>query len=134
MAITERLPFEGIDALMDQAASSNPVFFTTTEKQEAVLRWARLIARAQAELMRVLAVGDDIAIETGAKSTAHWLADATRDAIGQGRVLERVAHHAGARLGAAMGEGSVNLAQARVIVDALDRLPKDLDPELSDKG
>jgi hypothetical protein len=91
-------------------------------------------ARVQAAKSSLLAVSDDIAIETGARSTAHWLADATRDSIGQVRMLATVAAASTPQLAEAMSDGAVNLRQGRVIVEALARLPKDLDPELRDKG
>ena len=46
---------------------------------------SRVIARAQAEQLRVLAIADDVAEATGDRSTATWLATATRDAPGRVR-------------------------------------------------
>jgi hypothetical protein len=129
--------FERFDELLDEAALSNPVFLTVREKQDAMRGWTRLIARAQAELIRVLAVADDVADETGARSTGHWLAHETRDHVGTTLMQERVAVAVGerwTRVGAAMAGGSVNLAQARVITEALDALPEDLDPVVRDMG
>ena len=78
--------------------------------------------------MRVLAVADGVAVETGARSTAHWLADATRDNIGAVRRLSGLAEaldEKWTQTGAALASGAVNVAQAHVIVAALDALPAD---------
>ena len=74
MPTTSRLPFDRLDAALDQAATVDPIYLTTTEKQDALTGWSRVIGRAQAQQLRVLAAADDIAIETGDRSTAHWLA------------------------------------------------------------
>ena len=91
----------------------------TGEKQELLVGLSRVIARAQAEQLRVLATADDVAEATGDRSTASWLATATRDAPGRVR--------ADARLAAALDQRwtqtarrrsrpvTLNLAQARVI-------------------
>ena len=64
---------------MDELAAISPEFRTTGEKQELLLRISRVISRAEAERLRVLAASDDIAEETGDRSTATWLAAQTRD-------------------------------------------------------
>ena len=134
MSSTYAAPLDAVEHALDDLATIAPEYRTTGEKKDALVRLSRIVARVEAERMRILKVSDDIALETGARSTAHWLADATRDGIGQVRLRERLATAAGERTCAAMGEGAVNVAQAREIVEALDRLPKDLDPELRDKG
>ncbi len=75
MPTTSRLPFDRLDAALDQAATVDPIYLTTTEKQDALTGWSRVIGRAQAQQLRVLAAADDIADQTGDRSTAHWLAD-----------------------------------------------------------
>jgi hypothetical protein len=79
MPATSRLPFDRLEAALDHAATVDPIYLTTAEKQDALTGWSRVIGRAQAQQLRVLAAADDIAIETGDRSTAHWLATATRD-------------------------------------------------------
>ena len=128
---------ERFEELLDEAALSNPAFLSTREKQDAMVGWSKVVARAQAELMRVLAVADDVAVETGARSTGHWLAQETRSQIGSALTLSRLADaldEGCPAVAAAMAEGAVNLAQAREIVDALEALPADLDPEVRAKG
>jgi len=87
--------------------------------------------------MRVLAASDDIAVETGARSTAHWLADQTRDAHPAVRRAAVLADAVDARwrlVGDRLATGSVNVAQARVKVEALDALPSGLGDDLPVKG
>jgi hypothetical protein len=122
---------------MDDLLALDPASLTTAERQQALRDLTRLECRVHAAKLRVLAVSGDIAIQTGARSTGHWLAHETREQIGTALMQERVAVAVGerwTRVGAAMAGGSVNLAQARVITEALDALPEDLDPEVRDKG
>ena len=64
---------------LDELAAISPEFRTVAEKQELLLRISRVISRAEAERLRVLAASDDIAEATGDRSTATWLATQTRD-------------------------------------------------------
>src|SRR5262245_45035984 len=73
---------ETIDRLLDEAASYDPIYLRTGEKQAALTLGARIESRAAAVKMKVLANADDIAETTGARSTAAWLADETRDNLG----------------------------------------------------
>jgi len=65
---------------LDELAAISPEFRSTGEKQELVVGISRLITRAQAQRLRVLAASDDIAEATGDRSTAAWPATASRDA------------------------------------------------------
>jgi hypothetical protein len=94
---------------------------------------ARIKARAAAEELRVLAASDDVAEETGDRSTASWLAHQTRETQGTVRRHAALASALDSRWNQtadALGSGDVNLAQTRVIVDALAALPKDLGDDL----
>ncbi|MBF4764336.1 DUF222 domain-containing protein [Nocardioides islandensis] len=134
MSSTYAAPLDAVERALDDLATIAPDYRSTGEKKDALVRLSRIVARVEAERIRILATAEDIAVETGARSTAHWLAAETRDGIGQVRVREKLARIGGGAITAAMGEGAVNVAQAREIVDALERLPKNLDPELRDKG
>jgi hypothetical protein len=137
MSSTYAEPFARIAEALDEIAAINPVFRSTTEKQDLLTGLAGLIARAQAQQLRVLAVADDVAEQTGARSTAAWLADETRDAHGRIRADARLADLLDQRwtlLGDAFAKGRVNLAQVRAISDALSSLPQDLGDDLLAKA
>ena len=64
---------------------------------------------------------------TGDRSTAAWLATQTRDNHGTVRRHAALAASLGStwtQTADALGAGDLNLAQARVIVEALDALPE----------
>ena len=130
-------PLAAVAHGLDDLRLIDPTYRTVTEKQQALVGLSRLIARAEAERMRVLAAADDIAEETGARSTAEWLAVETREAIGPARralALGQAIDQRWQQVGAAMSSGDINADQVVVMVEALDRLPKDLDPELRGKA
>src|SRR5262245_29780277 len=128
---------EAIDRLLDEAASYDPIYLRTSEKQAALALGARIESRSAAVKMKVLANADDVAETTGARSTAAWLADQTRDAHG---TIRRHAALAAAldqrwhQTDQALAAGAVNLAQAPVMVAALAALPKELGDDLRVKA
>jgi Domain of unknown function (DUF222)/HNH endonuclease len=133
MSSTYAEPLDRLDAVLDELAVIGPEFRTLAERQEFLLRVARVKARVVAEELRVLAASDDIAGETGDRSTASWLATQTRDAHGTVRRHAALAAGLGSRwtqTAEALGAGEVNLAQARVIVEALEALPEELGEDL----
>ncbi|MEO6512539.1 MAG: DUF222 domain-containing protein, partial [Nocardioides sp.] len=134
MSTRSEAPITAMNAAFDHLAEVDPTYQTVDERKARLTATSRLIARLEADRIHVLSVSDDIAIETSARSTAHWLADETRDDPGQIRARERVANSLGTQVSAALSQGSLNFAQARVIVEALNRLPDDRDPELRVKG
>src|SRR6188768_513688 len=79
MSSTYTEPLDLVERGLDELASIGPEFRTVEEKQELLLRLSRVISRAEAERLRVLAASDDIGEETGDRSTAVWLATQTRD-------------------------------------------------------
>jgi hypothetical protein len=126
-------PIARLSACLDEIGATSPQFRSTAEKQELMVGLAGFIARAQAQQLRVLAVADDVAEVTGARSTAAWLAEATRDAPGRLRAEAKLADDLDTRWGRlarAFATGTVNLAQARVITDALTALRTDLGEDL----
>ncbi|MEO6512208.1 MAG: hypothetical protein ABIO16_14515, partial [Nocardioides sp.] len=82
MSTRSEAPLTVISAALDDLAQVDPTYQTVTERKARLTAASRLIARLEADRMRALAVSDDIAVETGDRSTAHWLADATHDSIG----------------------------------------------------
>jgi hypothetical protein len=130
-------PLERLEACLEELLGVEAVFRTTTEKQDLLVRAARARTRLQALEIAVLAVADDIAETTGARTTATWLAETTRDAHGRvrdqarlGTALETRWH----KLAKAFGRGEVNLAQVRVIDKALTDLPQAVGEDLLTKA
>src|SRR4051794_24550791 len=76
---------------LDEIAAINPAFRTTAEKQDLMGGLATFVARAQAQQLRVLAVADDGAEQTGSRSAAAWLAHESRDAPGRIRADAQLA-------------------------------------------
>ena len=137
MSSTYAEPLEVVERGLDELARIDPGYRTVAERQDWMVRLARIESRAVAERMRVLVAADDVAEATGARSTAHWLADATRNDVVPLRRLTVLAEALAERwteTGAALAAGLVNLPQARVIVEALDALPAGLDAELRVKA
>jgi hypothetical protein len=127
---------EAIDELLDEALSVDPMFMRTGDKKDGLTAWARLEARVASVKLRVLATADDVAEETGARSTATWLANETRDGHGATQRAAKLAKAMGrCRLvGDALATGTLNTAQARVITEAIEALPKELDQDLREKA
>jgi hypothetical protein len=137
MSSTYAASFDRLHECVDELAAIDPSYRTTSEKQDALLGWSQFIARAEAERMRVLAVADDIAETTGDRCTAAWLATMTRDAPGAVRrtaTLATALDRSWTQTAAAFAAGTVNLAQVRVIAEALDALPEKLGDDLRAKA
>ena len=116
-----------IDEALKGVADTNPTFMPTTDKAEALQELARIESRVAELRLRILADADDLAAESGARDAAGWFADATHTRFEDARADLRLATSLDRRwvaLGAAVREGRVNTAQARVIVRALDALPE----------
>lgn len=125
-------------AALDEIAGVDPMYMSVAEKKAAMVETAKLRARADALDLQLMAAGSiDVADDTGARSTAVWLADETRDAHGavRGRaVLAKALAARWTQVADALAAGAVNLAQTRAIVESLDALPDDLGADLSAKA
>lgn len=118
-----------IDEALKAVADTIPTFLPTTDKAEALRELLRIESRVAELRMRILADSADLAAESGARDAAGWFADATRTRFEDARADLRLATALDRRwqaLGAAVREGGVNTAQARVIVRALDALPDEV--------
>ncbi|MEU4455546.1 DUF222 domain-containing protein [Nocardioides sp. NPDC023903] len=126
-----------VTASLGRVSEANPSFMATDQKATTLLE----IARAKAQLaeleLRVIAAADDVAAESAARDVAAWLHHHThqrpevlRADLRLAQALDRTYHH----VAEAMRRGDCNPAQAQVIVDALDDLPADLDPEIKTKA
>src|SRR5262245_41352836 len=137
MSSTYAAPIERLGACLDEIGAIDPTYRTTGEKQDALVALARAKSRIAAEELRILATGDDIAIATGARSTAAWLADGTRDNPGTIRrhaALADALEKRWTKTRDALAAGAVNLAQATVMVAALDGVPKERGDDLRVKA
>ena len=137
MSTTSRLPIGQLHAVLDEIGAVDPIYLTTAEKQAALRDLSQAIARAEAARLRVLAAAGDIAETTGDRSTASWLATQTRDnhgAVRRHAALAAALDRRWTRVADAFAAGAVNLAQTRVIVEALDTLPSELGDDLRVKA
>jgi hypothetical protein len=115
-----------LEAALDGAADAQAIYLSTDEKAAALVRLAKVEARVAGLRLGVMAAAGDVAEETGARDVAAWLAhhtlaepDAARADDRLAQSLDRQRH----RVADALAEGRCSLAQARVIVRALDELP-----------
>jgi hypothetical protein len=137
MSSTYAEPIARLEASLDEIGECDPVYRTTAEKQEVLAALSRAKARVEAEVMRVLACADDVAELTGARSTAAWLAEETRDAPGAVRRTARLAKsldRTWSQVAKALQAGRINLAQVRVVTEALDSLPDGIGDDLRVKA
>ena len=122
---------------LGEVSEANPAFMATDQKAATLLE----IARAKAQLaeleLRVLAAADDVAADTAARDVAAWLHHHTHqrpEALRADLRLAQALDRTYGLVAAAMRTGACNPAQAQVIVNALDDLPTDLDPEIRVKA
>ncbi len=123
-----------IAAALKDVADLAPVFMQTRDKREALLVLTALSGQIEELRLRVLTASDDVADEVGARDVAAWLGHAARLDRAECRRAHRLGQALGARwslVAAGLRDGTVNLAQAEVIVRALDDLPTELDPEVA---
>jgi hypothetical protein len=122
-----------VGAALKDVADIEPAFMRTAEKADALLALSRIETEVTALRLRIMAAADDVAEETGARDVAAWLAHETHASPRSCRAELHLAAALDARwtrLGAAVADGVVSIAQAEVIARALDELPDDLDPDL----
>ncbi len=118
-----------IDQALKQVADVNPTFMSTEEKAAALRELGALEGRLVELRLRVLADAGDVAALTAAHDVDEWVAVETRGRFEEARadlVLARALDRRHAVLAAALRDGAVNLAQARVIARALDDLPDEV--------
>ncbi|HJQ06964.1 MAG TPA: DUF222 domain-containing protein, partial [Nocardioides sp.] len=104
-------------------------YLRTRDKEETLLTLARVKAEAAELELRLLAAASDVAEEHAARDAGTWLAYATRVTGQAARADLHLATDLEAHplTAAAMRAGSVNQAQARVIVRAVDKLSDEVD-------
>jgi hypothetical protein len=121
-----------VDRAFDQLGDAPTWSMTPGEQREALLILDRLGARRAELELRVLVSADrnDVGADTGATSTAAWLADATRQTRQHCSAEVRLATELDDRFDVtrrALARGGVNVDQAEVIVKAVDALTRDHD-------
>lgn len=112
-----------VEAVVKSVTGVDPAFMATADKQAALVGLVRARDLVEGMLMRVLAASSDVADAAGSRDVAGWLAPTARLDAGRVRGEERTATALASRwrdVEAALGDGRVNVAQARVIVEALD--------------
>ena len=122
-----------VESAVKDVADVNPGFMSVEHKKAALLGVSQVIDRLEELKLRVLATCDDVALEEGDRDAGAWLAHVGRRDRGETRRSLLLAEALDTRwcgVARGLGEGVVNLAQAEVIVRALDALPGDLDPEI----
>jgi len=129
---------DAIEAALKDVAGVDPTFMRTDEKAEALRRLDRLESRLAGLRLRVMARADEVAETTADHSVATWLAAESRtdprDRAGE-LALARSLDGRWVRLAAAVADGSVHLAQARVIAHALEDLPEsEVDAEARERA
>jgi hypothetical protein len=121
-----------LGSTLAEVAGVQAVFMSTADKEAALTELARL-ERQLAELrLRILASADDVAAEHGARDISAWLAHRTQAEPRETRADLELARALDDRcpvVAAGMAEGAVSTGQARVIVDALDALRGETDPD-----
>ncbi len=129
--VTEAL--NQVEAVLKSVADVNPAFMQPRELATALVAMASVEARTAELRLRMLACADEVAADAGARTAGDWLALRTRQRCSDGRADHRLAQALDRdwlATATALREGRVNVAQARVIVRALEELPDDVPAEL----
>ena len=117
---------DAIEGALDDAADVQVVFMDPGDKRTALMRLARLEARLKSLQLRLIAASDDVALAEGARDVAALMAHHTRGDYGANRrdlALAEALDRRWSEVAAGLGAGDLNVAQARVIIHALDELP-----------
>jgi hypothetical protein len=117
---------DSIEVALEIAAEAQVAFMDAKDKRTALLRLTRLDAKLAALRLRLMAASDDVAEAEGARDIAALITHHTCTDAGTNRrdlALAEALDRRWARVASAIGKGNVNVAQARVIVHALDELP-----------
>lgn len=122
---------QNMTAALDDLGDAHPMFMSTEAKGDSLILLTKLGSRIEALRLQVMAVSDDVAELDGCKNVASWLGPQTRTDYGPNAASERLScdlETKWCRVGAGLRDGRVNLAQANVIVRALNNLGEDVPP------
>ena len=106
-------------------ADLDPGYLRTADKADVLVRLTTLVDRVEALRLRVMATAMDVADVEGAPTVAAWLAPRTRSTTRSLHGREQLARGMDRRwqlVGAGVAAGTVSMAQAEVIVRALEAL------------
>ena len=123
-------------ALKDTAGVSVG-FMSAAQRRESLLQLAAASAQLESLRLRLIATSTDVAADDGYRDLATWLAHHTRTDRTTNARTEKLAEalDRGFPLVAdALCTAGVNLAQAEVIVQGLEKLPHTLDPDILAKA
>jgi len=124
---------QAIAAALDKVEAVEFLYLSPVDKAASIMELQRLETRIAATRLRMLAVADDVADESGARDVGAWLQCATRSDRGSARrevVLAKGLDRRWRALGEAVAAGDVSMAQADTIARALDDLPDDVGVEV----
>ena len=116
---------DGLEELVDRVAELDPGYLSTRDKADVLVRLTRLVDRVEGLRLRVMAASMDVADIEGAPTVAAWLAPRTRATTRSLHGREQLARSLDRRwqhVGHGVAAGTVSLAQAEVIVRALETL------------
>jgi hypothetical protein len=121
---------------LDRVLTCEPTFLTAEDKRTVLVDLARQKARLEALELAVLAAADrdEVGAESGATSTAAWLAHHTltdRPETAAKVKLARALDDTHRATAGGLAAGDYSTAHAAVIVHALGDLPADLDPDIT---
>lgn len=120
-------------AALDAVADVQPTYMSTADKQAALVELSRIEGRTAELRMRILAASPEVGEESGARDAAAWLAHATQAEPATTRsdalLAERLERRP--RVAAAMRDGRVSPAQARVVAAVLEDLPAHLGQQVA---
>lgn len=121
-----------VEEALAEIADVDPVWMATGEKAQALLGVSTAIDRLTELQLRLLASADDVAAEEGARDAAAWLAQHGRRDRGECRRRLRLARalQLHAPTAEALRDGRMCVAQAQAVVDAVDELPIEVEPEV----
>jgi len=124
---------DAISDALKNVADVDPMFMTTTDKAEALVDLTRLTGRLESLRLRVIAGSGDVAEADGSRHVGTWLGPRTLTETSANTAAQLLAGDLDRhwrQVAAGLAAGSVNLAQAKVIVRALNALGDDVDPDL----
>ena len=116
---------DALEELLDGVADLDPGYLSTGDKADVLVRLTTLVDRVEGLRLRVMATAMDVADVEGAPTVAAWLAPRTRATTRSLHGREQLARGMDRRwqlVGAGVAAGTVSLAQAEVIVRALEAL------------